>query len=401
MKKEYIIFENDKVQIWRVYKRLYKRPGQAPYKTKFVNLSFFKEHPTFTIQHVEFRERYTKSTPVFFDLKTLNGRRAGRNNTNAVLNTLQLSTTTNTKINRLLKPYFPSFKIGKDFVDNVIDFHFPNKFDCPKHALYACRPFMTNVNTFKDVVYKACKYKGKGIISKLMSDDSVPSHMASSQRFERLRTMYANKGFWSHGEINDFLSGGSCYIHNRTVYRKILRNKEILKKPLLILPNIYYVNDSIRMYAVLLESDIDPNEHLKTNWQDTHDSLNRAVHKANTKKIEYKEWLPKIEDEWTLRTPTDSHELIDWGRDMRNCIGGYKDAHKTGQQIVVGAFKNNDLQMVMALTKDGNNSYSLDELKESCNQVPPQEVTDRIVEIFNRNKIKVVDNDPRQTFGAI
>lgn len=404
--KEYVIFENDNIQVWRIYKRIYKRgPTSPPYRTKFINLTFFKKHGCFSIQHQQFTERYTKSTPIYFDLKTLNGRLHSRNNTNAAISHVNLSKTSHAKVNRLLKPYFPTFKIGLDFGDNIKNFHFPEKFDCPDYMLYECRPFLTGVSTFKDVVYKACKYKGKGMIKKLITStencNGNVSYKDMPKRFRNLITMYYNKGFWGHGEINDYLSTNGCVIYNRAAYRKILRNKECLKKPELLVNSGYNVVDSIRLYKTLLETDIDPNEYLQNTWVQTHNALSGVMHRARTRKVEYKEWLPQIDDEWVLRTPTDSHELVDWGRDTRNCVGSYTHEHETGSCIIVGAFKNNHLEMVMSLNKEGKNSYTLEEIKENCNRLPPQEVTDRIVEIFNRNKIKVVDNDPRETFGGI
>lgn len=120
--------------------------------------------------------------------------------------------------------------------------------------------------------------------------------------------------------------------------------------------------DTLKSWAAILKEK--PNYELGayrvTNWRDLHDHLARELTKIGREDREItptklaKKLDGKSADGIRLVHPKSTHELIDWGRDMHNCIGGYDREALSGRSVLFAVMRGDEMIGNMELTPKGS-----------------------------------------------
>lgn len=124
----------------------------------------------------------------------------------------------------------------------------------------------------------------------------------------------------------------------------------------------YLEEDTLKSWAAILKEK--PNYNLGayrvTNWRDLHDHLARELTKIGREDREItptklaKKLDGKSADGIRLVHPKTTHELIDWGRDMHNCIGGYDREAMSGRSVLFAVMRGDEMIGNMELTPKGS-----------------------------------------------
>lgn len=139
----------------------------------------------------------------------------------------------------------------------------------------------------------------------------------------------------------------------------------------------FAVSDTLRSWSQILRlnPDYTLGDYRFTNWNDAHDHLSREAGKVERadQKIKPtslgKRFDGKSQDGITLVHPKSTWELIDWGRDMHNCIGGYDHAALSGSSVLFAVMRGDRMIGNMEMTPKG----SIRQLVGDYNRPLPEE----------------------------
>ena len=131
--------------------------------------------------------------------------------------------------------------------------------------------------------------------------------------------------------------------------------------------------DSIRIITRLLSS-AEYNDELEPpkRWRDLHDYMMAKEWKITTPNEALPQDLfpePVKNGEWTFFQPRDVHQLADWGRAVRNCVGGthYSEGIKKKKHFIVLAMVNRLPLITIQLSVD-NGVMNVDQISKVSNQ---------------------------------
>lgn len=131
--------------------------------------------------------------------------------------------------------------------------------------------------------------------------------------------------------------------------------------------------DAIRIINRLLNSDKHNGElEPPKRWRDLHDYVMAKEWKITTPNEELPQDLfpePIKYEQWTFFQPRDIHQLADWGRAVRNCVGGthYSEGIKKKKHFIVLAMVNKVPLITIQLSVD-NGVMNVDQISKVSNQ---------------------------------
>ena len=132
--------------------------------------------------------------------------------------------------------------------------------------------------------------------------------------------------------------------------------------------------DTIRIIERLLNAE-EYQEELKPpkRWRDLHDYVMSKEWKIKTPNEPLPQDLfpePVKDGEWTFFQPRDVHQLADWGRAVRNCVGGthYAQGIKKKNHFIVLAMVNR-VPMVTIQLSVQNGVMNVDQISKVSNQM--------------------------------
>jgi hypothetical protein len=152
--------------------------------------------------------------------------------------------------------------------------------------------------------------------------------------------------------------------------------------------NPWTIPDTLRSWHRILQAkpDYTLGDYRITNWRDMHDHLAREFDKIGRedRQIEASKVAKKLDGKslngLTLVHPKSTHELIDWGKNMHNCIGGY-DRHATAGKSVLFAVMQGD-QMIGNMELDPKGSIR--QLVGDYNRALPDPLRDTVYELVGK-----------------
>lgn len=124
----------------------------------------------------------------------------------------------------------------------------------------------------------------------------------------------------------------------------------------------YGIDDTLLSWRAILREkpDYTLGAYRVTTWGDLHDHLARELRKVERadKPIEPTRIAKRLDgksmDGITLVHPRSTHELIDWGNAMHNCIGGYDRKALQGSSVLFAVMRDGDLIGNMELRPSGS-----------------------------------------------
>lgn len=130
--------------------------------------------------------------------------------------------------------------------------------------------------------------------------------------------------------------------------------------------------------------------------KEIHDYVSREFGKIKEPAVtfEYPDYVQAIDgvevDGLTIKLAKDSHILIDWGQEMHNCIGGYKDRVVSKECILIGVYEGTKIKYNIEVGPAGIRQFKKDRNIEETG-----EIRNKIVkEIMDRgiNKATMVES---------
>lgn len=124
----------------------------------------------------------------------------------------------------------------------------------------------------------------------------------------------------------------------------------------------FAVSDTLRSWSQITQ--LNPaytvGDYRFASWREAHDHLARELGKVEREERTIpqtklaKNLDGKSLDGLTLVSPKTTWQLIDWGRDMHNCIGGYDRAAEAGSSVLFAVMRGDDMIGNMELTPQGS-----------------------------------------------
>lgn len=147
----------------------------------------------------------------------------------------------------------------------------------------------------------------------------------------------------------------------------------------------FAVSDTLRSWSQItrLNPAYTLGDYRFTTWRDAHDHLARELGKVERAERDIpqtklaKRLHGKTADGLTLVSPKTTWQLIDWGRDMHNCIGGYDHAAEAGSSVLFAVMRGDEMIGNMELTPQG----AIRQLVGDHNRPLPTEVARTVYEL--------------------
>ncbi len=156
--------------------------------------------------------------------------------------------------------------------------------------------------------------------------------------------------------------------------------------------------DSSRMYFKILEECYDNNIGLdfdfrKKNINEIHDKLTHMFNKINHKSrdIEYEEKTLELNDqieEYSVKLPKNTLELVNVGYEMKICVGSYADRAVSHGCSIVVCYKNNIPEICIEIVDN-----SIRQAKAKCNSKPNERQVALIKEWAKKNNLEIRTSD--------
>lgn len=386
--KEYIICDNEHGRIWRVSKKLRKIKSGSGFRfvAKVLHLHIFKDR--FILKWSNVSETTTEKRRESFKItknKIVPYRKAGGKHVytyKPIMGINDLKKCTYMKINRILnKEYGFKFKIGVPTYLNML------KHSLPTYAPLYEKPDMSMACVMKRASVKEsirayCGFGGKKLISTLLQ---YPEH-EQKQKLDVIKFM---RKYLTFGEIDiariRYFNAGSTVLKefldkNPTLFKKFLmQNPPVLpvkeKRDPLDPTEVLYqspswlLSDTIHLYQTISATDIDLEStdlafSRAKDLQKYHDALAVFQRKLRDKKVDFQQWDfdgSKIGD-FTLEVCKDSHQLIEWGTYMGNCVTSYRNRIVNNEMIMCGLFKDDKLVYNLSFHIMPNGKIRIDQL---------------------------------------
>jgi hypothetical protein len=152
--------------------------------------------------------------------------------------------------------------------------------------------------------------------------------------------------------------------------------------------NAWTVPDTLRSWNRILQAkpDYTLGDYRITNWRDMHDQLAREFDKIGRedRQIEATKVAKKLDGKslngLTLVHPKSTHELIDWGKNMHNCIGGYDRHAAAGKSVLFAVMQGDEMIGNMELDPKG----SIRQLVGDYNRALPDPLRDTVYEMVGK-----------------
>lgn len=357
MKPTTLIYQNDNVEIYRLYRKFKK--GKGRWGNIIYNAHITKDG--FTL----YRVRNSSSTPKFSKLKTFTIKKRGgifyeicgyknihishkHGIPKTALNKLRILV--NKKFGTKLSP-----KVN--FFDGLLLYNYPALALFPeyKNNWSILGPLVRDSKSIKEAIKLATGFSGKHFIRTIL-----PDFITNLNNFNIL------KGLITHGEVERYtLRVG---LQSRTTLRKLLKNKTLLKK----LPETMHwiVRDTVGMFYH--NPDFDFSEY--KDWSNLHDDLSVSAKRRMRENIEFEEVIkPTTIGEFEFRLAKNSYELIEWSTLMHNCVSAYSESMKRKQRLIGGIFKDEKLIYNVGLSKVAK-TYRPDEIRGKMNADLPADL---------------------------
>lgn len=130
--------------------------------------------------------------------------------------------------------------------------------------------------------------------------------------------------------------------------------------------SLYGITDSVRSFGLIREQvpDYALSDLSFASFKELHDVLSRDQRKLKEPNfdIEYKGKAKKLTGDYEgyrIVAPKSNHDLVDWGTQMSNCIGGYGRAATAGQSLLYGVYEGDSLIANMELDPRGGHIRQL------------------------------------------
>ena len=113
-------------------------------------------------------------------------------------------------------------------------------------------------------------------------------------------------------------------------------------------------------------------------WRDLHDHLSAIEWKKNTELVKLPQDLftsPVKFDGWTFFQPSDTHQLAEWGRAVRNCVGGsgYADGVRKKKHFIVLCMFENKPKFTVQLKVEGERMHVTQIVGQSNSRLSSEE----------------------------
>lgn len=419
--KEYVIREGKRYTTWRIYKRLIKVGGKIE-SYVIVNLS---------VSHDRKRFYFTKITPngsqpyyenYYFRL-TKNGVLVSYKEVNdgMMINTQNkiytvsrlfsnkrpFSRYTQRKINRILKTVFPELKIKNntiEFLHSRLHNHSP-MYKQFMEVIYlgrcgSIRKQIAESKSVKELCYKCIRLKGKKVVKALIEHPKFLQQMAELSKIKR---------YLSHGVVNNIidLCIESCryHINIHSEMNVLLKFRPKWVNYITDINKHYNLYDICRMINSIEDHEFTQDD-FKGSIEEVHDRLSIMVNKQRYKNYECEEYFPPMKDgDLLIELPKDTHEILSWGSMMGHCIGSYTHSHRSKREIVGAVKKGNKIVANFSMIPlpivypEKHHRWSLRQLLGKGNQTLPEDLFDKVLEIFERHDILSKEQDYTKIWG--
>lgn len=359
MKPTALIYQNDNVEIYRLYRKFKKGKG------KWANI-IYNAHVTkdgFTLYKVTNCSSVTKfHKSKQFTIKKKGGifyEICGYKNI-TINHKYSIPKTALNKLRILVNKKFGT-KISQkvNFFDGLLLHNYPALALFPEYRnnWSILGPLVRDAKSVKEAIKLATGFSGKHFIRTIL-----PSFVANMNNFNVL------KGLITHGEVERYTL--NVALSSKKTLRKLLKNKSLLKK----LPDSmsWIVRDTVGMFYH--NPDFDFSQH--KDWTKLHDDLAIYARKKKQENIEFEEVIkPTTIGEFEFRLAKDSYELIEWSTLMHNCVSVYSESMKRKQRLIGGIFKDEKLIYNVGLSKIAK-SYRPDEIRGKMNSDLPDDLKD-------------------------
>jgi hypothetical protein len=159
----------------------------------------------------------------------------------------------------------------------------------------------------------------------------------------------------------------------------------------------FLVRDTFGSWSRILQEkpDYTLGDYRITNWRDMHDHLAREFDKIGRedRQIEASKVAKKLDGKslngLTLVHPKSTHELIDWGKNMHNCIGGYDRLAAAGKSVLFAVMQGDQMIGNMELDPKG----SIRQLVGDYNRALPDPLRDTVYEMVGKPVPATYDDD--------
>ena len=160
---------------------------------------------------------------------------------------------------------------------------------------------------------------------------------------------------------------GMFYVHTPAGTGKHTRSLFIRVNPNLFRKKkrFTHMSDTLSMFSKLFAVKKHRAEHIVgldrfSTWEELHDYLSLAQHKVlqSKAKTKYKhtqiqlEALPEDVDGWSIRLPAEANDVLEWGFEMKHCIGGYASLHNR-TCVLLGMYLDGELKYNIMLGQFG------------------------------------------------
>lgn len=113
-------------------------------------------------------------------------------------------------------------------------------------------------------------------------------------------------------------------------------------------------------------------------WRDLHDHLSAIQWKKDTELVQLPQDLfakPVKFDGWTFFQPSDTHQLAEWGRAVRNCVGGsgYAEGVKKKKHFIVLCMYENKPKFTVQLKVEGERMHVVQIVGQSNSRLSSEE----------------------------
>lgn len=258
------------------------------------------------------------------------------------------------KITSLLEFYLKlsGFQIQEINKKSLLHLCYPGLKNVPLHPYLATR--ISRDLRRKDIgIHEACKklfgHKSKILIKILLECGS------DFDMIGPLGVAHALKPFLNRGQVEKLLTNpnrapGLALEGQQVVpFRKFFRKFTVDQLLHLFTQEYsgYEISDALRQWEEFPHK-IQIPKTVK-NWEHVHNEISRQYRKLGEEDYEFK-IHPKLKlihghkvEDAEIIVPHTRHELIDWGTKMNNCIAGYHRSFNSGQTVLLGIRKGNEL----------------------------------------------------------
>ena len=155
---------------------------------------------------------------------------------------------------------------------------------------------------------------------------------------------------------------------------------------------IDYWRDTTDMIAQLLAAQLEVPRPRRWRIKEFHDFLMAETWKIKNPKVDLPQKLfpnpikVTIDDNnYTLLQPHDTHQLAQWGKAVRNCVGsaGYASGIKKHKHLIVLIMLNGDPRYTVQLTVD-NGMMTVDQIADVCNKTLTDDQRNAVQQAFSQ-----------------